>query len=153
MNKSLMWRGLLILGLVALAVFGALPLEKKINLGLDLRGGMYLSLRVKTEDALRSETDKDMERVRADLEDKQVKGVEARRTSDTTFELLGVPLDKGDVVRQVDRPAPIGRGQRRKQVTPQAPRTGPPVQEDEVGTFSGDLEGGRHGVHSARALS
>ncbi len=101
MNKSLMWRGVIILGAVALAIFGAVPLQKKINLGLDLRGGMYLSLRVQTEDALRSETDKDMERVRAELADKQIKGVEPRRTSDTTFDLLGVPVDKGADVRDV----------------------------------------------------
>jgi preprotein translocase subunit SecD len=100
-NKSLMWRGGLILGAVALAVWGAVPPQQKINLGLDLRGGMYLSLRVQTEDAVRAETDKDMERVRVELKDKQIASVEARRTSDTTFDLLGVPVDKGGDVSDV----------------------------------------------------
>jgi len=98
-NKSLMWRGVMILGAVALAIFGVVPPKEKINLGLDLRGGMYLSLRVQTEDALRSETDKDMERLRSDLVEKKVGAVEARRTSDTTFDVLGVPVEKSTEVR------------------------------------------------------
>jgi preprotein translocase subunit SecD len=100
-NKSLMWRGILILGALALGIFGVYPPGKKINLGLDLRGGMYLSLRVQTEDALRSETDKDMERVRAELATKGITAVETRRTSDTAFEVLGVPVDKGTDVSEV----------------------------------------------------
>lgn len=101
MNKSLIWRGVLIVAAVALAVSGVVPPKKKINLGLDLRGGMYLSLRVQTEDALRSETDKDMERVRAELVGKGAAGVQATRTSDTTFELTGVAVERSADVAAV----------------------------------------------------
>ena len=55
MNKSLLYRGLLILGVVALFAWSALPLDEKINLGLDLRGGMYLVLEVQTDDAVDSD--------------------------------------------------------------------------------------------------
>ena len=45
MNRSLLYRGLLILAVVVAAGFAAFPLSEKIHLGLDLRGGMHLVLR------------------------------------------------------------------------------------------------------------
>jgi SecD/SecF fusion protein len=48
MYKSILNRALLILGVIAFSVYLAFPLHKKINLGLDLQGGMYLLLRVDT---------------------------------------------------------------------------------------------------------
>ncbi|MDD5019017.1 MAG: protein translocase subunit SecD [Candidatus Omnitrophica bacterium] len=48
MQKSLLYRGLLIAGVILAAVLLAFPLNKRINLGLDLQGGMYLILRVDT---------------------------------------------------------------------------------------------------------
>ena len=47
MNKSLLWRGLLILGVTAIMAAVAWPIDEKIKLGLDLRGGMHLVLRVR----------------------------------------------------------------------------------------------------------
>jgi len=49
MNKNLRTRILLVLGVLALSVFCAFPLEKRINLGLDLKGGMHIVLKVETE--------------------------------------------------------------------------------------------------------
>lgn len=49
MSKSLRNRILLITAIIAAAAFFAFPLEKKINLGLDLKGGMHLILKVETE--------------------------------------------------------------------------------------------------------
>ena len=49
------WKWTLILGLTALAVWSAHPLDRKIRLGLDLKGGVHLMLRVVTEDAVRAE--------------------------------------------------------------------------------------------------
>ncbi len=48
MQKNLLYRFLMIAAILLAAVFLAFPLEKRINLGLDLRGGMYLILRVDT---------------------------------------------------------------------------------------------------------
>ncbi len=49
MNKSLRNRALIILGVVTAAVYFTFPLEKHINMGLDLKGGMHLVLKVDTE--------------------------------------------------------------------------------------------------------
>ncbi|MBF0593902.1 MAG: protein translocase subunit SecD [Candidatus Omnitrophica bacterium] len=48
MSKALVNRFLLILGVVAACVAFAWPLNKRINLGLDLRGGMHLIMKVDT---------------------------------------------------------------------------------------------------------
>ena len=48
MQKNLLYRVYLIVGIIAVCIFLIFPLEKRINLGLDLQGGMYLILRVDT---------------------------------------------------------------------------------------------------------
>ena len=48
MTKKLLYKLILILALVGLMAFYAFPLNKRINLGLDLKGGMHLLLRVDT---------------------------------------------------------------------------------------------------------
>ena len=48
MPSSFKWRVPLVVAVVALAAWFAFPLSKRINLGLDLQGGMHLVLRVDT---------------------------------------------------------------------------------------------------------
>jgi preprotein translocase subunit SecD len=69
----------------------ALLMNKQLKLGLDLKGGVHLVLRVQTDDALRLETEQEMERLRADL---MTKGIVVRNitTPDSThFVVEGVP--------------------------------------------------------------
>ncbi len=49
MTKNLQWRVLVALGVVFFSLAGMLPLKEKINLGLDLQGGMHLVLKVDTD--------------------------------------------------------------------------------------------------------
>lgn len=49
MNKSLRNRIIFILGILAASIYFAFPLQKHINLGLDLKGGMHLVIQVETE--------------------------------------------------------------------------------------------------------
>ncbi|HEY6508185.1 MAG TPA: hypothetical protein VIY56_09230, partial [Vicinamibacterales bacterium] len=62
MNKNLRWRVITILVVVALGVWAFYPPGQKINLGLDLKGGVHLVLRVQTDDALKLETETTVER-------------------------------------------------------------------------------------------
>ena len=82
MNRSLLWRGAIIVAVVVLAVFAAHPLAEKLKLGLDLRGGIHLVLQVEVEDAARSETAKDMDR----LLDSGVSQLVRRPVSDATLD-------------------------------------------------------------------
>jgi SecD/SecF fusion protein len=52
MTKNLQWRILVTLGILIFALLGMLPLKEKINLGLDLQGGMHLVLKVDTSKVL-----------------------------------------------------------------------------------------------------
>ncbi len=48
MRRTLIYKFLLILAVVGICVYYAFPLNKRINLGLDLQGGMHLVLRIDT---------------------------------------------------------------------------------------------------------
>jgi preprotein translocase subunit SecD len=101
MKSSLLWKGVLIVGLVAMAVLSAYPLEEKINRGLDLRGGIHLVMSVQTQDALRSETDKDLSRFLQEMEDRGVSGAEASRIDDIRFEVSGLSIEQDGQVQEV----------------------------------------------------
>ncbi len=55
MKKGLRWKILLALGVIGISIF--FYVRNKINLGLDLKGGIHLVLQVLTEDAINAETD------------------------------------------------------------------------------------------------
>ena len=82
MNKNLRWKVITILAVLAIfTAVGVYPIvaprfginspswlmDKQLKLGLDLKGGVHLVLRVITDDALRVETETEMERVREAL--------------------------------------------------------------------------------------
>jgi preprotein translocase subunit SecD len=96
MNQSLLWRGLLILAVAAVAAFSAYPPAEKVRLGLDLKGGMHLVLEVETEDALAAETDKDIERLITELEDDKVVGVAGRQDEADPNRFVLTGLGVGD---------------------------------------------------------
>ncbi|HKB07750.1 MAG TPA: hypothetical protein VKF61_05665, partial [Candidatus Polarisedimenticolia bacterium] len=70
MNLELRWRILMILGSTALCVWAIYPPAEKIHLGLDLKGGIHMVMRVKTDDAVKAEVDLTQERIRSALGEK-----------------------------------------------------------------------------------
>lgn len=98
MNRNLLWRGILILAILVAAAVATFPLKEKINLGLDLQGGMHLVLQVHTEDALRAEADSDMGLLLQQAKEEDVTGLSGRRTSDTAFEITGLTPATRDTV-------------------------------------------------------
>ncbi|MEE2775834.1 MAG: protein translocase subunit SecD [Acidobacteriota bacterium] len=101
MSRSLLVRGIFILAVVGGAALLASPPREKINLGLDLRGGIRLILEVQTEDALRAEADQDLESLLSLLEDRGVSGASATRTGDNSFELTGVGASNDDEINDI----------------------------------------------------
>ena len=98
MKRPLLWRGILILAVTVIFLALAYPPKEKINLGLDLQGGMHLVLQVHTEDALRAETDSDLARLLDLAKEEGLTGVNGRRTGDTTFAVAGGGPDALDKV-------------------------------------------------------
>jgi len=100
MNKSLFWRGVAIAAVIVIAALSAWPLEENIKLGLDLRGGIHLILQVETQDAIRSESDKDLDRLVAELVGNGLTEASGERTRDDAFVVRGVPAGSDDKVRE-----------------------------------------------------
>ena len=116
MKRNLLWRGILILAILlwaTLAVYPPSEIKKlfqgekpapNINLGLDLQGGMHLVLQVHTEDALRAETDSDMNVLTQQAQEKGVNGLRGQRTGDTAFAVTGfTPDNRGTITEVADR--------------------------------------------------
>ncbi len=82
MKKNLTWRWLLIGAVTVASLVMMWPPKDRINLGLDLKGGIHLVLQVNTEDAVRAEVDAAMERVRTELTSKGVTVAGAQRAED-----------------------------------------------------------------------
>lgn len=99
MAKNLGWKLLTILLVVALSVFAFYPPGQKIRLGLDLKGGVHLVLRVQTDDALRLLTEGTADQLAESLRTANLTGITATATSPTTFTVTGVPADQDAVFR------------------------------------------------------
>jgi preprotein translocase subunit SecD len=69
----------------------ALLMDKQLKLGLDLKGGVHLVLRVQTDDALKIETDQEMERLREQLRTKNIPSSSLVSPDPTHFRVEGVP--------------------------------------------------------------
>jgi preprotein translocase subunit SecD len=91
MVKELRWRVLLIVAIVGACLYAIIPPGQKIRLGLDLKGGAHMVLRVHTDDALDLETRSDMQRLGDSLDEAGVTGVNMNVVSPTEFRVTGVP--------------------------------------------------------------
>jgi preprotein translocase subunit SecD len=80
-------------------------LTDHIKLGLDLKGGTHLVLKVHVEEALASTTDRDVQRIEDDLDKATISGVTVRKPDPTghpeTIVLSGIPAAKGSDVRSL----------------------------------------------------
>ena len=65
--------------------------EKQLKLGLDLKGGVHLVLRVQTDDALRLVTEQEMERLRDELKTKNITVTNIASPDPVHFKVEGVP--------------------------------------------------------------
>src|SRR3954470_6464309 len=75
-------------------------MEKQLKLGLDLKGGVHLVLRVQTDDALRVETQTEMERLREELQNRKIPFTNLVVVNPTQFRVEGVPTDQDAAFRQ-----------------------------------------------------
>ncbi len=78
----------------------AFLMEKQLKLGLDLKGGVHLVLRVNTDDALRIETETEMERLREELSKRGIMVSSLTSPDPTHFRVEGVPQAQDASFRQ-----------------------------------------------------
>jgi preprotein translocase subunit SecD len=108
-NKNLRWKGLVIVAVIALSVWSFYPPSTKVNLGLDLMGGVHLVMRVQTDAALRIETETTVERLRETLATAGVQYAKLEVTSPTEFVVEGIQNDQGFRQAAVDVETVFGR--------------------------------------------
>jgi len=100
--KDTRWRLILIAAVIGLSIWSFYPPESKIKLGLDLKGGVHLVLRVHTDDALRVETETTVERLRDSMQRAGVQFTKADVVSPTEFRVEGLQDDAGFRTASVD---------------------------------------------------
>ncbi len=66
-------------------------MDKQLKLGLDLKGGVHLVLRVETDDALRLVTEQEMERLREELKTRNIPVGTLDAPDVIHFKVIGVP--------------------------------------------------------------
>jgi preprotein translocase subunit SecD len=93
MMKNMQWRLGLIAIVIGLSVWAFYPPDSKVKLGLDLKGGVHLVLRVKTDDALKVETDTTVDRLRDSLTRAGVAFSKLEASSPTEFRVEGITDD------------------------------------------------------------
>ena len=74
--------------------------EKQLKLGLDLKGGVNLEMRVQTDDALKLETDTESERLREELTKRSIPFTNITTPSVSQFRVEGVPPAQDAAFRQ-----------------------------------------------------
>jgi preprotein translocase subunit SecD len=99
MSKNLRWKVITIFAVIALSVWSFYPPGQKVRLGLDLKGGVHLVLRVQTDDALRLETQTTSDRFREQLRTAKVTVGAIAVTSAIEFAVSGVPADQDSAFR------------------------------------------------------
>ncbi len=101
MRKNLRWKGLLILIVAGVCIWSMVPPGEKINLGLDLQGGIHLIMKVHMEDALNAITDEAVEGLGLLLDDESISFGELAKEDLGRFRLTGVDSSQEPEVRQL----------------------------------------------------
>ena len=103
MSRKHLYRVLIIAAVLGSSVYFFYPVQRKISLGLDLKGGMHLVLQVVMRDALEAEVNQAVERLNSDMREKNIAGATASM-ADLDILVSGLPQDKEKDLRElIDR--------------------------------------------------
>jgi preprotein translocase subunit SecD len=101
MRKGLQWKLLLALAVLVASLVIAYPIQKKIKLGLDLKGGIHLVLQVMTEDAINMETDLEIVRLQELLKKNNITFTTIAKDKPGRFTVQGVNPDQEGKTRDI----------------------------------------------------
>src|SRR3989304_10043679 len=99
--KNLQWKIVLVLAVTIIAAYGIYPPQKRIRLGLDLKGGIHLVGEVKIDEALAGFTDRFIEDLKLELQEKQITFRNVIRQGNTTFIVEGLPAEKQENFKRI----------------------------------------------------
>jgi len=101
MDKSMTWKIGLIIAVIVLSIWLLWPLDKKINLGLDLRGGMHLIMEVVTDEALAIQSDMSVTQLKGLFKDGSIKYEKIVRKGFSKIEITGSLLDDERKIKDI----------------------------------------------------
>ena len=101
MRKEFYWKIVLILVVVVVSVWFAHPIKEKINLGLDLQGGMHLVLDVEAEKAVESTLDRYVMNLRDAFKKDKIESASVERDKDNILINLSDTSKEKDVEKAV----------------------------------------------------
>ncbi len=101
MSKTLGWKIGIIMAVIVFSVVMAYPPGEKINLGLDLKGGMHLVFEVDTEKAVQKQTDIALQRLKSRLKEFSIKFEDVARQGDNRIEISGTVYEEEATLRDV----------------------------------------------------
>jgi preprotein translocase subunit SecD len=99
MKKGLRWKIILTVIILGAAVFVAWPIQKKIKLGLDLKGGIHLLMQIVTDDAVVMETDQEILRLEDIFKKNKITFASMNREAPGRFIVQGLNPDEENRAR------------------------------------------------------
>ncbi|HVP90695.1 MAG TPA: protein translocase subunit SecD, partial [Terriglobales bacterium] len=104
MKKGLRWKIILTVAVLAVSIFVASPIQDKIKLGLDLKGGIHLVMQIMTEDAVVMETDQEILRLQDVFKKNAITFGTMTRLAPGKFAIQGLnPDEEGKAREQLDQ--------------------------------------------------
>ncbi len=105
MQRNLKWKLIIILAIMVLCLYYFISprqsgsgLLSRINLGLDLKGGIHLVLQVVTDDAVNQDLNQDAQRISQELDTKKIAFAASQKGNGYTVEVKGIdPAQDRDV--------------------------------------------------------
>ena len=101
MSTNLRWKLISIVVITGLAVWAIYPPGERVRLGLDLKGGVHMVLRVQTDDALQVESETAAEQLDEQLSLDGIDVTSVVAVDPTTIHVEGVPQGRDAEFRQI----------------------------------------------------
>ncbi|MGD1009638.1 MAG: protein translocase subunit SecD [Candidatus Aminicenantales bacterium] len=104
MKKALRWKILLTLSVLVGSIIVAWPIQDKIKLGLDLKGGIHLVMQIITQDAVTMETDQEILRLQDLFKKNNIAYSSMTRSTPGKFTIQGLnPDEEGKARDQLEQ--------------------------------------------------
>jgi preprotein translocase subunit SecD len=101
MFKTIGWKILLILAVIVFSLVMLYPPGEKINLGLDLKGGMHLVFRVETDEGIKKQTDNEVVRLKKELNELSIKYDNILRQGSNKIDIIGATYEDETKIREL----------------------------------------------------
>jgi preprotein translocase subunit SecD len=106
LRRDLRWKLAIIVVVIGVSVWFAFPLGQRINLGLDLQGGMHLVLEVEAEKAVDSTTDRLVVEVSEGLAKLNIPGLEVRKLAGDQLAVMLPDAGRSEAVTEAMKAFP-----------------------------------------------